>query len=743
VVQYLFANIIVDISHEKLDRSFQYLVPEHLKKQVAVGSIVKIPFGKGNRITKGYVICLSHTPEYEVSRTKEILEVLTDGKELTGEDRLVTLAGWIRDMYGSTMSQALRTVLPVKKKIKQQKKRTVRLLLSEEAAAEKAAFYEKKHQKARLRLLQALMEEGEIPYEFVTGKLNISTTAIRAMEEQQILVCDAVTVYRNPVHISGQQKKAVQLNEEQQEIVDDLTRNWENKGYKVSLIHGVTGSGKTEVYMELIAYAVSRGEQAIVLIPEIALTYQTVMRFYRRFGERISIIHSRLSPGERYDQFLRAKRGDIDVMIGPRSALFTPFPKLGIIIIDEEHEPTYQSESIPRYHAREVAIRRAQLEDARVVLGSATPSLEAYSRALAGEYQFYRLKKRARAAMLPQTKIVDMRQELKEGNRLIFSRALQKLIADRLKKKQQVILFLNRRGYSGFLSCRSCGHVIMCPHCDVSLALHNHGRLVCHYCGYEERRPQRCPQCGSEFISGFGIGTQQVEMLTQKLFPQANVLRMDMDTTKEKDGHEKILSAFADGEADILIGTQMIVKGHDFPNVTLVGILSADLSLYADDYRASERTFQLLTQAAGRAGRAEVPGEVVIQTYDPDHYCIRTAAAQDYEQFYEEEIGYRMVAGYPPSKKMLTIFGSGKDEPHLQTAMEYLKKIILSIYREEGGHVIGPADGSVSRIQDTYRKVLYVKSDSLKELLAVKERLEQYMEINAGYRSVNIQFDMS
>lgn len=743
MVQHLFAGVIVDISHEKLDRTFQYLVPEELQEKIRVGSVVNVPFGKGNRITKGYVTQLSHTPEYELSKTKEILEILTDSSALTGEDRLVTLAGWIRDMYGSTMIQALKTVLPVKKKIRQQQKRTVRLLLDQKQAAQQAEFYRKKNQKARLRLLEALREEGKIPYEFVTGKLNISAATIRTMEEQQILICDAVTVYRNPIRTLEQKKTPVQLNAEQQAIVADLTAHWEERDHRVSLIYGVTGSGKTEVYMELIAYAVSRGEQAIVLIPEIALTYQTVMRFYRRFGERISIIHSRLSQGERYDQFQRAKQGDIDVMIGPRSALFTPFPNLGIVIIDEEHEPTYQSESAPRYHAREAAIQRAILEGAKVVLGSATPSLEAYSRALAGEYQFYRLKKRARAVALPQTMIADMRQEMQEGNRSIFSRRLQELIADRLKKKQQVMLFLNRRGYSGFLSCRSCGHVIMCPHCDVSLSLHNQGRMVCHYCGYEERRPDRCPECGSEFISGFGIGTQQVEALTRKLFPQANVLRMDMDTTKEKDGHEKILSAFADGEADILIGTQMIVKGHDFPNVTLVGILAADLSLFSDDYRASERTFQLLTQAAGRAGRAEVPGEVVIQTYDPEHYCIRTAAAQDYESFYEEEIGYRMVAGYPPAKKMLTIHGAGKDEGHLQTAMEYLQKTILSIYRGENGHVIGPADESIARIQEVYRKVLYVKSDSLKELLAVKERLEQYIEINAGYRSVMIQFDVN
>lgn len=742
MTQQIFANIIVDISHEKLDRTFQYIVPDGLADRIHTGSVVMIPFGKADRMTKGYVLQLSEKPEYDLSKMKEIREVLTDESQITGEDRLVELAAWMREMYGTTMIQALRTVLPVKQKMKQKEKKIIRLLTDEKETMQKLAFFRQKNQRARLRLLEALSEEKEIPYEFVTGKLNVSAATVKAMEEQGILACESFKVYRNPVHVKPERTTAVTLNRQQREIVEDIIRNREISGKRVSLIHGITGSGKTEVYMELIGNVIAGGKQAIVLIPEIALTYQTVMRFYRRFGERISVIHSRLSQGERYDQFLRARNGDIDVMIGPRSALFTPFPNLGIIIIDEEHEPTYQSESAPGYHARETAIHRAEIEDALVVLGSATPSLEAYKRALDGEYNLYKLDKRAKESGLPITQIVDMREEMRAGNRSILSRNLEEKIGERLKNGRQVMLFLNRRGYSGFLSCRSCGHVIMCPHCDVSLSLHGNGKMVCHYCGHQEARPVRCPECGSEFISGFGIGTQQAQEMVQKQFPEARVLRMDMDTTREKNGHEKILSAFANREADILIGTQMIVKGHDFPNVTLVGILAADLSLYAQDYRAAERTFQLLTQAAGRAGRGKEPGEVVIQTYDPDHYCIRTAAAQDYTEFYDEEISYRMVAGYPPVKKMMSIHGSGRQEEHLQTAMEYLRKIILRIYGEHKGNIIGPADESIARIQEIYRKVLYIKSDSVRELTEIKSRLEQYMEVNEGYRNINIQFEI-
>ncbi|EET60041.1 primosomal protein N' [Marvinbryantia formatexigens DSM 14469] len=739
----LFADIIVDISHERLDRTFQYRIPEALRTEVRQGSVVRIPFGKGGRITKGYVMKLTGTPEIEPSRIKDICEVVSGDAGTSGEDRLVALAAWMRERYGSTMVQALRTVIPVKQKIKPRQKKSLRLLLDEEQTQEKIAFYRQKNQRARLRLLEALEVEQELPYELATGRLNISAATVKAMEEQGVLACETVAVYRNPVHQSGASNIRIPLNEEQSRIVEDIRRNWDNPQQTVSLIHGITGSGKTEIYMELIDTVIARGQQAIVLIPEIALTYQTVMRFYRRFGERISIIHSRLSAGERYDQFQRARAGDIDVMIGPRSALFTPFPDLGIIIIDEEHEPTYQSEQTPRYHARETAIKRAELEHAKVILGSATPSLEAYSRALDGEYALYTLKKRAKNSSLPETVVADMRRELAEGNRSILGRTLKKELEQCLARGQQAMLFLNRRGYSGFLSCRACGHVLMCPHCDVSLSLHNNGRMVCHYCGYTERRPARCPKCGSEFLSGFGIGTQQAQEMVAREFPQARILRMDMDTTREKDGHEKILSAFANREADILIGTQMIVKGHDFPDVTLVGILAADLSLFADDYRASERTFQLITQAAGRAGRGKELGKVVIQTYDPEHYCIRTAAAQDYESFYEEEISYRMVAGYPPARKMLSIHGTCRDEQHLGVAMEYLRRLAERIYKNSEGNIIGPAPESIAKIQEVYRRVLYIKAGTMEELTAIKDRLEQYIEANDGYRSVGIQFDMN
>ena len=733
----LYANIIVDISQEKLDRSFSYLVPEAMHSQIHVGDVVEIPFGKGNRITKGYVLELTGTIQYDESKMKSVQKILVK-TQTTRKDRLVALASWMRDTYGSTMIQALKTVIPVKKKVKQKEKRTLILLLSQDETEEKLEFYKKKNQKARYRLLQALAEEKEIPYEIAIEKLNITPSVIRTMEEQKVLKTESMLVYRNPIHQESQGRYNIILNPEQQRIVDAI---WKDESHMVSMIHGVTGSGKTEIYMELIARTIAENRQAIVLIPEIALTYQTVMRFYRRFGDRISIIHSRLSAGEKYDQFQRAENGDIDIMIGPRSALFTPFPRPGLVIIDEEHESSYKSETTPRYHARETAIELARMESAKVILGSATPSLEAYYRAKKGEYALYTLNRRARSSILPEVSVVDMREELKNGNRSIISEALKEQIEKKLQSEEQIMLFLNRRGYAGFLSCRSCGHVIKCPHCDVSLSVHNYGRMICHYCGYEEKRPEVCPKCGSTFISTFGIGTQQVEQVVRKIFPHARVLRMDMDTTRTKNGHEKILSAFQNQEADILIGTQMIVKGHDFPNVTLVGILAADLSLYADDYKAGERTFQLLTQAAGRAGRGEKQGNVIIQTYDPEHYCIQASAKQDYQAFYEEEMSYRMLADYPPAVFMISIHGSGKDEEHLQKAMEYLVKVTERMPEKRAVKIFGPVSESIGKIQDEYRKVIYIKAEEQNVLTGIKNKLEKYMELNEGYRTVMIQFE--
>lgn len=736
----LYANIIVDITHEKLDRSFQYRIPERLRETLAVGMVVLVPFGKGSRQIKGYVIQITDRAEYAPEKMKEILETVTDTSPV--ESRLIALAGWMRDYYGSTMIQALKTVIPVKQKIKPKEKKSLRLLLGREEAEEKLSFYRKKHQTARARLLEALLAAEEVPMELVTGKLHVSAAAVKALEEQQVLECVKRTAYRSPIRVEGGVDYRLRLNEEQQAVADAIIGEWEQKEHPVYLLHGVTGSGKTEIYMELIAHAIGRGQQAIVLIPEIALTYQMVMRFYRRFGDRISIMNSRLSQGERFDQFQRAREGLVDVMIGPRSALFTPFQNLGIIIIDEEHEDTYKSESTPRYHARETAIRRAEIEGARVVLGSATPSVEAYYRAKNGEYTLFTIDRRAKESSLPQVEIVDMREELRAGNRSILSRRLRQEMEEKLERQEQMMLFLNRRGYAGFLSCRACGKAVKCPHCDVSLSLHRDGRLICHYCGYEVRKPEKCPSCGSAFLRSFRVGTQQVEEMVQKEFPQARILRMDMDTTREKDGHQKILEKFASQEADILIGTQMIVKGHDFPKVTLVGVLAADLSLHANDYRCGERTFQLLTQAAGRAGRDRLSGNVVIQTYDPENYSIRAAAAQDYRGFYEQEILFRKLAGYPPAGGMLVIHGSGGDEKHLGLAMDYLKKFIDTLVKNGQVQALGPVDEQVAKINDIYRKVIYLKYRERRILIMIKNKVEQYIEMNEGYHTVSIQYDM-
>ena len=736
----MYANIIVDITHEKLDKIFQYRVPSRLEGELSVGMEVRVPFGRGNRETKGYVIGLTTRCNYEESKVKELLDISRSGVAIEG--KLVALAAWMKEQYGGTMIQSLKTVLPIKQKENARVKKRVRLLLDEEDGRKKLKYYLEKNQRARARLMAALLDDHVLDYELVSRKLNITLTVVRALEEQGVLALETEQVYRNPVK-GKREACSITFTEEQRHAVDVFWKDYEQENYGTYLLYGVTGSGKTEVYIEMIRRAAARGKQAIVLIPEIALTYQTVMRFYRSFGDRVSIMNSRLSAGERYDQMMRAKEGGIDVMIGPRSALFTPFPNLGLIVIDEEHETTYKSEQVPRYHARETAIERAAMEGASVVLGSETPSLEAMYRAKCGEYCLLEMPNRSGMQDMAEVSTVDLREEIKEGNRSILSRKLQDMIADRLEKREQIMLFLNRRGYAGFVSCRECGHVIKCPHCDVSLSSHRSGKLVCHYCGYEEQKASVCPECGSRHIGEFRAGTQQIEELVKNQFPEARVLRMDMDTTRQKDGHEKILAAFANEEADILVGTQMIVKGHDFPNVTLVGVLAADMSLYADDYRAGERTFQLLTQAVGRAGRGKKKGEAVIQTYSPEHYGIVTAAAQDYEAFYAEEIRYRELMGYPPAENLLAVLVSCGDEPLLEKGCGYLREYALRINKGGSMEIIGPASPGIGKINDVYRKVLYLKSERYDTLVKMKNYLEQYIEVNPGFQKMRIQFDFN
>ena len=732
-----YADIIIDISHEKVDRPFQYRIPETLKGAVYPGVKVCVPFGRGNQPRVGYVVELSDETEYPKDKIKEILSV--DEKGMNADNLQIRIAYWLKRQYGSTMITALKTVLPMKQKMSQKVRKKVVRKIGAAELGEMIALCEKKHQTAKARVLHAMEEEEILPYELLRQKLNVSAATLQSLEKQGVLEIQQEVYYRNPVKQLTVSDKRVELREDQLHIIQDVLADYQRKEPGTYLVHGITGSGKTEVYLGIIEQMVKLGKQAIVLIPEIALTYQTLLRFYKRFGDRVSVINSSLSAGEKFDQLTRASRGELDVMIGPRSALFTPFPKLGVIIMDEEHENSYKSESMPKYHARETAIYIASLYGASVVLGSATPSVDAYYRARNGEYKLYQMQSRPAGSSLPTVYTVDLREELKQGNRSVFSRKLRELMEQRLEKKEQIILFLNRRGYAGFISCRSCGHVMKCPHCDVSLSEHRNGKLVCHYCGYEETLQKKCPVCGSRYLMGFKAGTEQIEETVHREFPKARVLRMDADTTKNKGSYEQILSSFAEQEADILLGTQMIVKGHDFPGVTLVGVLAADLSLNQNNYRAGERTFQLLTQAAGRAGRGEKPGEVVIQTYQPDHYSIVHAAAQDYAGFYEEEIAYRELMEYPPVQHMLAVLVISREQEEGESLAGQMAQLIRE-RGEETLHVVGPAEASIAKIQDLYRYIFYIRHREYQVLVEIKDTLERYCK-EQELRSQTVQFD--
>ena len=736
----IYADVIVDISHEKLDRSFQYRVPKEMEAEIQVGMVVSIPFGNGNRERKGYVIGLSEKPAFDLSRMKELHGICSS--EETTEERLIALAAWMKNRYGSTMVQALKTVLPVREKVKAKEKRYVILNIDETKAAGLAEELEKGRCRARARLLRALLREPKLDYTRAARELGMTSSVLKPLIEQGIVNVTQDEVYRMAIDGANIPREQLSvLTPDQKNALVQIEREWEKESPRPVLIHGVTGSGKTQVYMKLIQQVVDEGKQAIVLIPEIALTYQTVRRFYGWFGDKVSVLNSRLSAGERYDQFKRAKRGEIQIIVGPRSALFTPFSRLGLIIIDEEHEQTYKSENSPRYHARETAEYRAHMENAYLVMGSATPSLEAYTKCRNGEYCLVKLTSRFEDRPLPEVSVVDLREELKSGNRSILSRSLKNAVERRLERGEQSVLFLNRRGYAGFVSCRSCGEALKCPHCDVALTEHNNGRLVCHYCGYEQPRVEKCPVCGSPYIGGFKAGTQQIEQVLHRTFPKARVLRMDYDTTRSKGSYERILSAFAAHEADILVGTQMIVKGHDFPDVTLVGAVAADLSLNEADYRCAERTFQLLTQAVGRSGRGSKSGEAIIQSYHPEHYSIQAAAKQDYEAFYQEEMAYRTLMDYPPSAHMLSVLASGEDAELLEQGMDYLARFVSRISEKYKVHVIGPAYASVGKVNDIYHKVLYLKYADEQVLQDIKNKTEKYIEVNSGFRKLYIQFD--
>ena len=686
-----YADIIIDISHEALDRVFQYRVPLSLWKEVRPGSRVFVPFGRGNRETEGYVVAIRPEADYEESKIKEILRVNTEGVSV--ESELIKVASFLKEQYGSTMIQALRTVLPVKAKMKPKEEVFITLSADIEAAQKLLAEWEQKHYVARARFLFLLIEKGRITKEEAVKGCNFPLKEIRRLAEQGIVKLESRIKYRNPFPELTKRSTGWPLNEEQQAVADNFQKDYDNGKRGTYLLYGVTGSGKTEVYLALIEQVLAKKKQVIVLIPEISLTYQTVRRFYERFGERIAVINSRMSKGEKSDACERIRAGEADVIIGARSALFAPTERLGLIIIDEEHDGAYKSDTSPKYHARETAVYRAGLCGASVVLGSATPSVEAYARALSGEYKLWTLKKRAGKAMLPTTQIIDLREEFKKGNRSIFSGELHKKIEERLAKKEQIMLF--------------------------------------------------CPICKSSHVAAFGLGTEKVEAALHAEFPTARVLRMDMDTTRRKHAHEEMLAAFSKGEADILLGTQMIVKGHDYANVTLVGILAADLSLHEQDFRSGEKTFQLLCQAAGRAGRGDKRGDVIIQTYSPEHYSITTAAEHSYENFFKEEYTYRQLMGYPPCAHMLVILVQSGDESQSVIARLRIEKMIeqSQVGQEVPVQILAPGQASLSKLKDVYRQVLYLKHKDKETLLDLKRRLEPVLEKHPMFAGITIQFD--
>lgn len=734
-----YCNVVVDISIDRLDKTFQYKIPSSLENVLCEGMQVIAPFGKGNRKITGYVMDITDTPQFDPSKTKEIIKIVDDATSI--DNQLIMLAGWMKRNFGSTMNQALKTVISIKKKSNPKQKKTVVLALDEQSLSDEYAslMARTNHSVAKERLFQALMEDDVIPWDVITKKLNIGSNIIRDFEKNGFVTVRTESTYRNPVsHLHGREKR-LELNDDQKSIVSKFRTDYDAGTRDTYLIFGVTGSGKTLCYLDMIEHVLNAGKEAIVLIPEIALTYQTVMRFYKRFGDKVSILNSRMSTAERYDQFERARCGDIKIIVGPRSALFTPFPNLGLIVIDEEHESTYKSDNVPKYHAVPTAIERARLSGASVVLGSATPSIDSFMKAKSGEYKMLKLPGRANESEMASCEIVDMRSELRHGNSSIISDRLRELIHDRLDKKEQVMLFINRRGMLGCISCRQCGHTIKCPHCDVSLSLHRDDKMHCHYCGYTTPKPGVCPECGSKAIGGFNIGTEKVEEIVAEEFEGARVLRMDMDTTKGKSGHEEILSKFANKEADILVGTQMIVKGHDFPNVTLVGALAADMSLNVPDYTSAERTFQLLTQAIGRAGRGEKSGTAVIQTYNPEHFSIIESRSQDYEAFYDKEIVYRSLMHYPPAAHMLLL----SVQSEVEADAEGLSDAVASEIKEHFPNVkmLGPTNANIYKINDIYRKTIYIKDERYDFLVGIKDLLDKFLLDNVKYTRGHVFFD--
>ncbi|MCW8485991.1 primosomal protein N' [Streptococcus macedonicus] len=765
------AQVIVDVPLMQTDKPFSYIIPKDVEDQVTIGSRVHVPFGRGNRLLQGFVVGFSDTFDNAVTDLKAISEVLDFEPVLNAEQ--LELAEQMRHTVFSYKISILKSMIPNLLNSQYDKRLTPTESLSSE---ERLALFGEKEDRLHSSLSEEeakkvarLVQAGKITVDYLAkDKKNIKTEKYYHVQAKKIPAADISNrakkrlelrdyLLKHPeegklsdlhhlfsrdvvkffvdnqlITVLEREKKRsdayfdvattdfLDLNAEQAAVVEQVTSQIGQESNPF-LLEGVTGSGKTEVYLHIIDKVLKLGKTAIVLVPEISLTPQMTNRFISRFGKKVAIMHSALSDGEKFDEWRKIKSGQARVVVGARSAIFVPIENIGAIIIDEEHEATYKQESNPRYHARDVALLRAKYHKAVLLMGSATPSIESRARASRGVYQFLQLTHRANPmAKIPKVEIVDFRDYVGQQEVSNFTPYLLEKIADRLEKNEQVVLMLNRRGYSSFIMCHDCGYVDECPNCDISLTLHMDTKTMnCHYCGFEKSIPHTCPNCHSRSIRYYGTGTQKAYDELVEVFPQARILRMDVDTTRQKGAHQRILDKFGNHEANILLGTQMIAKGLDFPNVTLVGVLNADTSLNLPDFRSSERTFQLLTQVAGRAGRAEKEGEVLIQTYNPQHYAIQLAQKQDYEAFYAYEMGIRRQLAYPPYYFTVGLTLSHKDEQTVvRKSFELLQ--LLRQQLSDKIKILGPTPKPIARTHNLYHYQIIVKyrfEDNLENVL--------------------------
>lgn len=726
----LYAEVIINSEALEIDRPFTYKVPEEFNNEIKIGQIVKVPFGKGNKTSEGFILNLKNDDNIKF-KTKNIAAILVKDPVIDEDD--INLIEFLREKTLCKYIDAFRLLIPVgiMKGAKAKKKRVIVLKNEDLSNIKNPDGYKK--------IIEFFKtNSGKYTKSELINEHSISQYKLNKLIENEVLSIEEESVFRYNDRVYNKDS-AKTLTIEQENII----REYINSDDTMFLLKGVTGSGKTEVYMKLVERVLLEGKSAIILVPEIALTPQMIERFKGRFGVNVALFHSKLSDGERFDEWFRVKEGKAKVIVGARSAIFLPAKNLGLIIIDEEHENTYKSEQNPKYQTKEVAEYLSELKGCKVILGSATPSIETYYRALTGEMKLLELNSRVDNKPMPPMKVIDMRNELKGGNKSLFSRELFIAIQERLKRKEQIILFLNRRGFSTFVSCRSCGYVFKCDECDISMTYHKNGLLICHYCGKTKREPRECPKCHSKYVKFFGAGTQRVEEEVKKYFNNVRILRMDVDTTRDKHSYERIYNTFKNGEADILIGTQMVSKGLDFKNVTLVGILAADMSINIPDYRAAERTFQIITQVAGRAGRGDKQGEVLIQTYTPQHYSLQYAVNYDYEGFYEKEFTVRAMMKYPPFGKLLLINGTSKKEELLKNFMHKITMMIKPLVEScLDIEILGPIPCMISKVKENYRWQIVIKgefdsyfSKNIKEIL--------YDENKNVYNDIRISMDIN